>query len=112
MANELIALRLLVGMCLNFDIYFCGYIQTYCQKNKKIKRADQMLPEVYGTTLSYILWCICSQILLNYLVFQFFIMNVPDEGYSRNIRYLQFYLLSYFITVFDQTHAFTTLERL
>jgi hypothetical protein len=22
-----------------------------CQKNKKIKRADQILPEVYGTTL-------------------------------------------------------------
>jgi hypothetical protein len=29
------------------------YIQTHCQKkNKKIKRADQILPEVYGTTLS------------------------------------------------------------
>jgi hypothetical protein len=27
------------------------YIQTHCQKNKKIKRADQILPEVYGTTL-------------------------------------------------------------
>jgi hypothetical protein len=25
--------------------------QTHCQKNKKIKRADQILPEVYGTTL-------------------------------------------------------------
>jgi hypothetical protein len=29
-----------------------GYIQTHYQKNKKIKRADQILPEVYGTTLS------------------------------------------------------------
>jgi hypothetical protein len=26
-------------------------IFTHCQKNKKIKRADQILPEVYGTTL-------------------------------------------------------------
>jgi hypothetical protein len=26
-------------------------MQTPCQKNKKIKRADQILPEVYGTTL-------------------------------------------------------------
>jgi len=31
-----------------------GYIQTHCQKNKKIKRADQILPEVYGTTLNTI----------------------------------------------------------
>jgi hypothetical protein len=36
----------------NFDIYYNGYIQTHCQKNKKIKRADQILPEVYGTTLN------------------------------------------------------------
>jgi hypothetical protein len=36
----------------NFDIYYSGYIQTHCQKNKKIERADQILPEVYGTTLS------------------------------------------------------------
>jgi hypothetical protein len=34
------------------DIHYSGYIQTHCQKNKKIKRADQILPEVYGTTLS------------------------------------------------------------
>jgi hypothetical protein len=27
-------------------------IQTQCQKNKKIKQADQILPEVYGTTLN------------------------------------------------------------
>jgi hypothetical protein len=27
-------------------------MQTHCQKNKKIKRADQILPEVYGTTLN------------------------------------------------------------
>jgi hypothetical protein len=38
----------------NFDIYYSGYIQTHCQQNKKIKRADQILPEVYGTTLNYI----------------------------------------------------------
>jgi hypothetical protein len=36
-------------------IYYSGYIQTHCQKNKKIKRADQILPEVYGTTLIYLL---------------------------------------------------------
>jgi hypothetical protein len=35
----------------NFDIYYSGYIQTHCQKNKKIKQADTILPEVYGTTL-------------------------------------------------------------
>ena len=34
-------------------MYYSGYIQTHCQKNKKIKRADQILPEVYGTTLNY-----------------------------------------------------------
>jgi hypothetical protein len=27
-------------------------ILTHCQKNKKIKWADQILPEVYGTTLN------------------------------------------------------------
>jgi hypothetical protein len=40
----------------NFDIYYSGYIQTHCQKNKKIKRADEILPEVYGTTLRGHLW--------------------------------------------------------
>jgi hypothetical protein len=48
--SEFIALSLLVGICI--DIYYSGYIQTHCQNNKKIKRADQILPEVYGTTLS------------------------------------------------------------
>jgi hypothetical protein len=48
---EFIALSPLVEICLNFDIYCSGYIQTHCQKNKKIKWADQILPEVYGTTL-------------------------------------------------------------
>ena len=37
---------------LKFDIYYSGYIQKHCQKNKKIKRADQILPEVYGTILN------------------------------------------------------------
>jgi hypothetical protein len=32
-------------------------IQRHCQKNKKIKRADQILPEVYGTTLIHIYLC-------------------------------------------------------
>jgi hypothetical protein len=53
-AIELIALSLLVGILKNFDIYYNGYIQTHCQKNKKIKRADQILPEVSGTTLNSI----------------------------------------------------------
>ena len=30
-------------------IFISGYIQTHCQKNEKIKRADQ---KVYGTTLN------------------------------------------------------------
>ena len=51
-ASEFIALNLLFGICYNFDIYYSVYIQTHCQKNKKIKRADQILPEVYGTTLN------------------------------------------------------------
>jgi hypothetical protein len=33
-------------------MYYSGYIQTHCQKNKKIKRVDQILPEVYGTTIN------------------------------------------------------------
>jgi hypothetical protein len=33
-------------------MYYSGYIQKHCHKNKKIKRADQILPEVYGTTLN------------------------------------------------------------
>jgi len=45
-AIEFIAPSLLVGIFKNFDIYYSGYIQTHCQKNKKIKRADQILPEV------------------------------------------------------------------
>jgi hypothetical protein len=32
------------------DLYFNGHCQ---EKNKKIKRADQILPEVYGTTLNF-----------------------------------------------------------
>jgi hypothetical protein len=51
-ASEFIALSLLVGICSNFDIYYSGYIQTHCQKNKNIKWADQILPEVYGTTIN------------------------------------------------------------
>jgi len=35
---------------LNFDIYYSGYIQTHCQKNKKIKRADHILRKVYKVT--------------------------------------------------------------
>jgi hypothetical protein len=33
-------------------MYYNGYIQKHCHKNNKIKRADQILPEVYGTTLN------------------------------------------------------------
>jgi hypothetical protein len=54
--NEFIAPSLLVGICQNFDIYYSGYIQTHYQKNKKIKRTEQILPEVYGTTLSSHIW--------------------------------------------------------
>ena len=47
-------------------MYYSGYIQTHCQKNKKIKRADQILPEVYGTTLNTIYyWSILHCHLLN-----------------------------------------------
>jgi hypothetical protein len=34
----------------------CSVWLTHCQKNKKIKRADQILPEVYGITLRGHLW--------------------------------------------------------
>jgi hypothetical protein len=40
-----------------FSGLIVGYIQTHCQKNKKIKRADKILPEVYGTTLIKVLLC-------------------------------------------------------
>ena len=53
-ASEFIAPSLLVGICKNFDIHYSGYIQTHCRKNMKIKRADQILPEVYGITLNRI----------------------------------------------------------
>jgi hypothetical protein len=33
-------------------IFIAVDIFKHCQENKKIKRADQILPEVYGTTLS------------------------------------------------------------
>ena len=46
MASELIALSLLVGIL----IFSAVDIQTH-QKIKKIKLADQILPEMYGTTL-------------------------------------------------------------
>ena len=46
MASELIALSLLVGIL----IFSTVDIQTH-QKIKKIKLADQILPEMYGTTL-------------------------------------------------------------
>jgi hypothetical protein len=39
-----------ITMVTKFE-YTSGYIQTHYQKDKKIKRADQILPEVYGTTL-------------------------------------------------------------
>ena len=52
-ASELIALSLLVGIVkilifITVDIFK----HTAKKKNKKIKRADQILPEVYGTTLN------------------------------------------------------------
>ena len=46
------------------------------KKNKKIKRADQILPEVYGTTLNY----------LAYKYFGFdrsYLMKVIPIGYLR-----------------------------
>jgi CRISPR/Cas system-associated protein endoribonuclease Cas2 len=46
-ASEFIAPSMLHGWnMLNFDIYWSGYIQTHCKNNKKIKRADQILPKV------------------------------------------------------------------
>jgi hypothetical protein len=50
-----------------------GYIQTHCQKNKKIKRADQILPEVYGTTLSSLVFVFPKT--LNYLYFSEFVFE-------------------------------------
>ena len=66
-ASECIALSLLVGIFKNFDIYYSGYIQAHCQKNKKIKGADQILPEVYGTTLNetYLGVFICANKIKN-----------------------------------------------
>jgi hypothetical protein len=50
-ASECIALCLLVGI-VKILIFITVDIFKHCQKNKKIKRADQILPEVYGTNLS------------------------------------------------------------
>jgi len=52
-ASEFIALSLLVGI-VKILIFITVDIFKHCQKNKKIKRADQILPEVYGTTLSHL----------------------------------------------------------
>ena len=82
MASECIALSLLVGIFKNFDIYYSGYIQAHCQKNKKIKGADQILPEVYGTTLSYLVYLL-QEICLIILLYDLLALNVPDEAYSR-----------------------------
>jgi hypothetical protein len=50
-------------------IYYSGYIQTHCQKSKKIKRADQILPEVFGNTLNCVLGGIAAS--TNSIVFLF-----------------------------------------
>ena len=53
MASEFIALSLLefvkILICITVDIF-----KHTAKKNKKIKRADQILPEVYGTTLNVV----------------------------------------------------------
>jgi hypothetical protein len=52
-ASEFIALSLLefvkILICITVDIF-----KHTAKKNKKIKRADQILPEVYGTTLNVV----------------------------------------------------------
>jgi hypothetical protein len=53
-------------------MYYSGYIQTHCQKNKKIRRADKILPEIFGTTLNY-----CG-----------FSIFIPETCGTHNIRYL------------------------
>ena len=80
-ASEFIAPSLLVGICYNFDIYYSGYIQTHCQNNKNIKRAHQILPEVYGTTL--IAWKYNSDKELNNLTFiETIIWQTSSERYK------------------------------
>ena len=53
MASEFIALSLLefvkILIFITVDIF-----KHTAKKNKKIKRADQILPEVYGTTLNVV----------------------------------------------------------
>jgi hypothetical protein len=62
--SEFIALSLLVGIC------YSGYIQTHCQRNKKIKLAEQILPEVYGTTLNTIYYAFLSMLHFFYILGQ------------------------------------------
>ena len=74
------------------------------KKNKKIKRADQILPEVYGTILGHVIInkpnVLSPQVILadfDYPVyvpllhcsqksigFSILPLSIPDEGYSRN----------------------------
>jgi hypothetical protein len=41
----------LESLAVTVKSWVCLPTGSHCQKNKKIKRADQILPEVYGTTL-------------------------------------------------------------
>ena len=61
-------------------MYYSGYIQTHCQKNKKIKWADQILPEVYGTTLGHLM-CLLQKTfkLFGLKHFGFHMMNIIPE---------------------------------
>ena len=51
-ASEFIALSLLVGICKICIFITVDIFKHTAKKNKKIKRADLILPKVYGTTLN------------------------------------------------------------
>jgi hypothetical protein len=59
-----------------------GYIQTHCQKkiNKKIKRADQSLPDVYGTTLNRSTLAVFLSVVLITEMLEIYIQTSNDQN--------------------------------
>ena len=76
--------------------------QTHCQKNKKIKRTDQILPEVYGTTLRSLVAAkpYTPSLFGKKKIFPFHcFFNILEENYRKE-RKNKFYISSHYIFLF------------